>query len=501
MAESKQSDKHPHKLRNRWLYIGSLVILVIVVVTFIGAPVATSTVGSQRLVFGRYDGEDIEYQPRNFFARQYQVIAQSLRDQGDGVNLELQLRLAWREAFNRTVLHVAILRQIGRSDARVTEARVDELIAQDPRFLVNGRFDADEYRSVSNQELFSLRTFHRESELFNQFIEDVLGSVPSTDTEREFVASMSGPQRSFQIVRFPFADFPDEEVISFGKENPELFSLLNLVVISLAEQDEAEQIRERVITGEPVADLARTYSRDFYADQGGEIGAAWSHEIGRELVDEADLTPLLDLTEGSTSSVVETTSGWSFYYALEDPVSYEDRATPEPDEELLAEVRSYLDIYEQGRIQDFTRVAADSFIQRTNESDFETAVEEFDRETVDTGFFPINYGNLQLFQSVRAPGFDDFNDAAFRDDFLLAAFSLNEDELSEPIVLRSSVIVMRLIEEREAPDTEVSFVSDFYDTIVQRFTADDIETAYVIQDRLDDRFAESFNRYVVGTGN
>lgn len=510
MAETKKGDKkpasqarekRPHQHRSRWLYIGSLVILVIVVVTFIGAPVATSATGSQRLVFGRYNGDDIRYQPGNYFARQYQVIAQSLRDSGDGGNLELQLRLAWREAFNRTVLHTAVLQQMERSSARVSEDRIDELIAQDPRFLVNGRFDADEYRSISNQERFNLRNYHRETALFERFVGDVLEGVPAPDAEREFVASMAGPQRSFEVVLFPFSEFPDDQIAAFGKDNPQLFSQLELAVVSLAEQDEAEQIRERAVAGEPISDLARTYSRDIYADQGGEIGESWSHEIRRDLTDPTEIEELLDLMEGDTSPVLETSSGWSFYQALADPVAYHERATPEPDEELFDELRTYMEIYEQGRIQDYTRAEAESFVQRARADGFSATAEQSSREPITTGFFPINYGNVQLFESVQATEIEDLNDAAYRDDFFVETFSLAPDEVSEPIVLRNSVIVMKLLEERDAPESDRSFVLDFYGAITQRFAADEIESAYVDQEKLDDRFVESFNRYVLGSAN
>lgn len=496
---SREQEKRPH--HNRGIYIGSIIILVIVVVTFIGAPVARSAAGSQRLVFGRYNGDDIQYQAGNFFARQYQVIAQSLRDSGNAGNLEIQLRLAWREAFNRTVLHTAVLQQMERSDARISEAHVDELIAQDPRFQINGRFDADEYRSVSSQERFSLRKYHRETALFDLFVNDVLNGVPATDAEKAFVASMAGPQRSLEIVRFPFAEFPDERVAAFGKDNPELFFRLQLAVVSLAEESEAEQIRERAAGGEPVSDLARTYSRDIYADQGGEIGISWSHEIQRDLTDPAEISGLLSLAEGDVSPVIETSSGWSFYQALADPIPYEEQATPEPTEELASELRTYMEIYEQGRIQDYTREAAEEFAAIAREEGYQTALESLDREAVTTGFFPINYGNVQLFESVQATGIEDLSDAAYRDEFFVTAFSLEPEEVSDPFVLRSSVIVMRLAEERDAPESDQTFVIDFYDVITQRFVADEIETAYVDQEKLDDRFNESFNRYVLGTAN
>ncbi|MDA3948651.1 MAG: SurA N-terminal domain-containing protein, partial [Spirochaeta sp.] len=360
MAESRDTEKKKPRTpftRNTWLYIGSVVILIIVVVTFIGAPVISSATGSTRPVFGNYAGEEILYQQGNFFARQYEVIAQSLRDAGDGTNLELQLRLAWREAFNRTVLHKAVLNTAEQAGVTVTEARVDEMIAQDPRFQQNGRFDADAFRAASSQERFALRRFHRENAAFDRVITDALTGTKFSNAERDFVGAMTGPQRSFDVVRFPFTDFPDQQVSAFVIEQPDLFTTMDLAVVTLAEETEADRIRtEALEPGNPFGNLARTYSRDLYADQDGQIGEAYGYELQQELTDPDDLSALLALDTGEISEPIETTSGWSIYQAVQDP-----QLPTADDEELLSEARSYLQTYEQGRIQDFVRAEAELF--------------------------------------------------------------------------------------------------------------------------------------------
>ena len=497
MAESQETSQKPRKTgmtRSRWLYIGSLIILVIVVVTFIGAPLITSTAGRGRLVFGRYGGEEIIYRPGNFFARQYEAVAQSLRDSGNQANIELQLRVAWREAFNRAVLQTAILQQVERADMRVSENRVDELIAADPRFQLNGRFDSDAYESTSNQELFSLREFHRETAKFDQFVRDVLTGSQTAEAERAFVASMAGPERSFDVVRFAFAEFPENQVRAFGVENPRLFSTLELSVVTLSTQEEAEQIRRQAQEpGNPVGDLARQYSRDLYADQDGDMGAMYGYELQQELIAPEDLDALLSLQQGEISQPLETTAGWAFYQAVEPPQPFDPS-----DEAELAEVRSYMQNFEQGRIQDFVRGEAEEFVAAAQADGLTAAAADLDRQVLSTPFFPINYGNLQLFGQLQSAEIPDLANAAFRQDFFETAFSLEPEAVSDPVVLRQSVVVLRLREEREALSEDVTFVSNFYDSLVQQFHSDAIEGVFVDQDELDDSFSQAFNRYVLG---
>lgn len=494
-SEEKSKKRPARSTKNTLLYIGSVVILVLVVVTFVGVPAAggfSQPAGS--IVFGRYDGEEIAYRPGNFFARQYEIVAQSLRDSSGDLDLELQLRIAWRQAFNRTVLRTAILQQAERSNMRISEVRVDELIAQDPRFQQNGRFDASAYRNISNQEQFSLRNFHRESAIFNRFVQDTLNGGVSSEAEKRFVAAMAGPERSFDVVRFSFDGFPEQQVREYAQENQTLFTKLNLSTITLASREEADRIRDQAREpGNPFGELARTYSRDLYADQSGEIGSVWGYEIQQELLNPEDLELLITLEGGAMSDPVETTSGWSFFRAESDPVPFNAE-----DDSAIAEALSYMQMFEQGRIQDFTRNEAQRFIEAASNTPLEVLAAEQNRPVHETPFFPINYGNSQLFNQLNVPAIPDLQDAANREGFFVTAFSLDEGELSEPIMLRRSAVLLRLREERPADEAAVGFITDFYDSVRTQFQSDEIENAYLDEDRLEDNFLPAFNRYVLG---
>ncbi|SIQ65259.1 Parvulin-like peptidyl-prolyl isomerase [Alkalispirochaeta americana] len=496
-SRTKSANNKPahRSTRNTLLYIGSVVILILVVVTFVGVP-AVGGFGqpSGRIIFGRYNGEEIAYRPGNYFARQYETIAQSLRDTHGELDLELQLRIAWRQAFNRAIMRTALLQQGDRSDLRVSEARVDELIAQDPRFMQNGRFNSAAYRALGNQEQFALRTLHQESERFDLIAEDLLGGSRASSREASFIASMAGPERSFHIVRFPFSGFPDQQIAEYAKTNRDLFSELNLSVITLATREEGQQILTRARQGTtPFEELARTYSRDLFADQNGEIGRIWGYEVQQELLNPQDLTAITTMDEGDLSDLVETTSGWSFYRADEAPAQFST-----DDTRLLQEARDYMQMFEQGKIQDFVRDEAEAFAVASREGLLEGVAREWGKEIHETPFLPINYGNLQLFTPWNVPDVPDLAEAASREDLLITAFSLEEGAVSEPVMLRRSAIVLSLREERQVDPEDVSFLADAYDMILRQFLMDDVSSSYVKEELLDDFFQEAFNRYVLG---
>ena len=57
------------------IYIGSVVILVIIVVAFVLSPIAGGLAAGGDIVFGVYNGEEIVWSTGGFFEQRYQAIA------------------------------------------------------------------------------------------------------------------------------------------------------------------------------------------------------------------------------------------------------------------------------------------------------------------------------------------------------------------------------------------------------------------------------------------
>ena len=127
--------------------------------------------------------------------------------------------------------------------------------------------------------------------------------------------------------------------------------------------------------------------------------------------------------------------------------------------------------FEQGRIQDYVRAEAESFATQARTDGFATAADGADRTILNTPFFPINYGNIQLFGQLQSAQIADLADAAYRQDFFESAFGLAADEISDPVVLRQSVLIMRLREERPAQESNVAFIRDYYGSLERQYVS------------------------------
>lgn len=502
MAAKKQRDieeKQPKASqfnRHPALYIGSVIILVIIVVTFIGGPIASGAGGQGKIVFGEYDGEEIAYVPGNYFARQYEAIANQVRSSGDNTNLQMQLRLIWREAFNRTVFHTAVTQRAEAAGMRITESRVDRAIAQMPQFQEQGRFSAERYRNTPSQERFALRRFIEESLMYERVVQDVVEGTEVAEAEVAFFRSMAGPERRFSFVSIPFSEFPEEELVSYAEENAELFRSAQLSVITTrGSQEEAEEIRRQAVERESsFEDLAREHSTGALAEQGGDMGRIFAYELERDLTRPEDVEDVLNTGEGEVSPVLETPTGWAFYRVNAPTVRFD----PE-DTRALEAVRSYMNTFQRGYIEDFVREEAAAFADAARQSSFAEAAAAQELEVAETEFFPINYGDSPYFSQLNRGGGQQIAEAAQTERFFLEGFSLREGEVSEPIVLRRSVVVLRLEEEREVPPEDTEFLVDYYPYLVQQNQSQQVRLSFVQEEKLVDNFAATFGRYILGT--
>lgn len=493
-SERPSGEKKPFTQRPL-LYVFSLLILIIIVVTFVGGPIASGTAGGRgKIVFGTYDGEEIAYAQGNYFARQYQTIAQQEQASGDDTDLRTQLRNIWRRAYNQTIFHVAIMNQAEESGITVADSQVDRQIAQQPQFQENGSFSSERYQQTSSQEKFALRNYIQESLIHDRFIRDKLSAMRTSGDEVSFVQSMASPERRFNVVAFTFADYPAEEVRAYGRENAELFREINISRITIqSSQDEAERIREQLENRtSSFEELARAHSADQFADDGGEAGWTYYYQLQREFEDSAPLERLFEADADSVTDVLETRNGWVIF-RINEPAIPTDFDT----QDGVQTVRTYMNSFERGRIEDYLLARAEEFSSAANNQDFAAAAQEYGVEPSETPYFPINYGNLPFFTRVSSAG-EELQNAAFRQDFLVSAFSVGEGELTEPYVLRDSVVVMELLDERDAAEDSTAFLESYYGTLVQQFQASQLERSLIDQDKLEDNFSETFARYIIG---
>lgn len=498
MAQSNEgqgNDRAATPPKNRFLYIFSVFVLVLVVVAFVGGPALGSIGGGERLVFGAYNGEDIVYRPGNYFARERETIGQqqAAMDSGD-LPLETQLYQVWRYAYDRAVFHEAVMQKAAAAGVQVSETEVTERLTQMPRFQEGGRFSPDRYEAVSGGELFTLRANIREDLVHETVVDDYLGFDVDWAAEEEFVVSLATPERRFKMVRFLFEDFPDENVVAYANENADLFRRVRVSTISLSgSREDAEEIRrqaiERTATFE---DLARSHSTDGFAESGGDAGYQYYYELERDVTDPASLDAVLDLAPGEVSDVLETPFGWIIYRVDEAPLPIDTT-----DEEQLATVRSYLNTFQRGRIEDYAYEVAEGFAESARADGFDQATQQIGKTVDTTSYFPINYGSLPFY---GRPQVDDaaISDAATREDFYRTLFALELGQISTPVVLRNFVAVFMLDDERSLSEEQLAEVRDEYTAVARQLVVSEIEVAVRNPDLHEDGFNRAFSRYVLG---
>ena len=159
----KRRQTHP------FLYAFSVVLLIVIVVTFIGGPAISRAGGGGRIIFGYYKDKPIEFFPDNYFSQRKDAIADQLRQNDEQTDLAVQAYQVWRTAFDQTVLHTAILSEAESSGLWISEDRVNEALIRQGPYTVDGQFSVERYNATPSAQRLSYHKLYREQLIHEQF--------------------------------------------------------------------------------------------------------------------------------------------------------------------------------------------------------------------------------------------------------------------------------------------------------------------------------------------
>jgi peptidyl-prolyl cis-trans isomerase D len=486
----KRAEPENRTTRNPLLWVGSIVLLVLIVAAFVGGPLIGGAATPGTISFGSYAGKAIEYYPGNYLANQQQFYADQYAGQADSSNTTMVLFQIWRQAFEETVVHMAMLDAAERAGLQVT----DEFAARDLKeqydqagegawenFLE--RADSIERQSTLENNIERLR--------HEQVITDLVAGARLSSAEKEFLSNMARTERSFSYVSYSAADYPASEIIAYGTENSTLFSQMQLSRITIkSSAREAEEVRAQLVA-DPTrfGELARSLSTDGFADQGGEMGLQSYFVLQQDFEDPADLDAVFALAKGDFSPVLETSFGWVIYRADEEATLPDFANT-----QTLALVSSYINRYEKGRIIDYLSERAEFFRTRALEAGMETAADDADKNLATTVAFPINFGGSPLLKDISNQNEAIFARGMSNESFLTQLFSLEEGEVSEVLTLDDYVLVAQLAEETELEESTVTQMGEILAFYLQQLEREELYRYYLDSDELQDEFASAFQR-------
>ena len=494
--EDKYEEAAKKKKRNPVLWSFSILILAVIIITFIGIPFTGGMASSSRLIFGYYNKQPIEYIAGNFFAQQRESLAEQMKDSITEDNFQWQMYQLWRQAFENTVVHTALLQEAKTSGVFVTDNRLDVMIAKYGPYTRNGVFDEKLYLSTSGPEKAATRNLFYGNLIQEQVVQDLIFSAKIGSKESEFIKSMASPERKFEFVAFSYDEFPQSEYVSFGEKNSDLFRRMRLSRITIRSgKKDAEAIYNQIVANpSSFEELARAHSVDGFANMGGDMGHREYYQLKGDFDNSSDLDTLFNLENGETAGPFETSFGFTIYRC--------DNAAIAPDfnqPEALASVKSYVQRFEKGLIEDYLISEAETFRLQARDSSLPQAAQIWRKPVYATDYFPVNFGNEFYFKSLSAPEYPGFNSAASSETALSALFSLPENIISAPIILDETIIVAKLVEERNAPEDDLTILDLYYPYIVQQFKEQHLTSGILSSDKLEDNFYPVFARLFLET--
>ena len=481
------------KSKKPFFTIFSVAILAIIVVAFIGSPIIGRMTESGRLIFGSYDGDEIEIYAGSYMSRQVEFIAEQMKaQQQESDNLQWQAYQVWRAAFERTAIHTAVLNIADDAGVHVSDRRIDLELTKSGPYVVDGVFSEERYKAASVAERSSTRDLYSEEIRSQQVRNDILGELKHAAGEVDFLNDTLKTERNFKIVEFTPEDFPIENVIAFGQENSSIFREIRLSRITIkSDEADANSVYGQLITNPGMfEELASTQSKDAFAEKGGEMGWRSYYSLEPDFQYGEDLDSLFALEKDEISGVIETTFGWTIYRCDE-----EARLPDLEDEETLDTVASYIEMYEGGLIEDHLIEQAKEFKNEALTSDFETTAFEWNKSFTVTEYFPVNYSGMFFFKPVKAVGEDNqsfFQKAVYSESFFETAFSIDTEEISEPVIIDDTIAVLEMINERTVPEEDLENNQYFYQYIVQQMQDRDFNNYILDSEKFEDNFDAIF---------
>lgn len=483
-------------MKKQFVYIGSIIILVISVVTFVfmGAGVSESLLNNKNSIptFGKYDGKKIQYTAGSDFAAIASNFAENYKSMGYELNSQIEYYI-FSQAFNQTIMNMAFTKAVAASGYKVPEDSINRQML--PYFYdETGKYSPRLYNQTDDAKKMQLRDQIQNSLTYSRYTDDILGSntkfngtklfgIKASSAEDAFLAEAGSNKRSFSMAAFTTTDLPKEEAVKFGKANPDLFKKYDISAITVDEEAAAKKLLKQIKANEVTfADALAANSKNYYTDAEGKLASPYQYQLTNMLSKEDDLPSVMNLAKDEVTDVIETKRGFTIFQG-NGPAADADFSSDDMAEVAL----KYVNIFEGGYIENYFSDVARDFTADAKLNGFEAACEKYNVKMQEVPAFPVNYGDSSLFEKIPSSSVSEIANGSADINFLKKAFSLKLDEISEPIVLGNNVIVLKLTGiQKDEPEA---------DTYSEKFVELDQSSALstlMASDKLENHFTEVF---------
>ena len=450
--------------KNTAYTIGSLIVLLICAFCFVILPAFTGSDAQQETLpaFGKFKGKEIKYEQGTDYYNYVSQYGQMYQMYGRQIDSSTYYYI-FSYAFNATVQKMFYEDAVKSSGYRAPKNKIN-------RQLVtyfsdsNGKYDPKLYHATDEATKKKIRQGVEDSIYTSRYYDDVFGSesdlvgneglygIKESDSELDFLTSYGKTKRGFNMAAFSMSDYPQDEIIF-----------------------------EDAISEE--------YSTKAFTNTEGKITNAYQYQIENILSNKEDLAVLSNLTSGTLSPVIETTNSFSIFKKNADTIS-----TDLSQKETVDFIASYMKNYESTIIEDYFTAKATDFANEAMKSDFKQACKAMNIENVEIAPFPLNFGSVNITQSVDT-SLTGLSNADVNENFLTTAFSLSKNEISSPIVMNNYVVVLQYTGSEKAADSEEASpvaVSD-----IENYDASSADSFVMASEDLENNFANVYFNYLM----
>ncbi|EEV19445.1 hypothetical protein TREVI0001_2246 [Treponema vincentii ATCC 35580] len=456
-------------VKKNTLAIGSIIILVFSVITFVFIPAAGGQAGSNaKTMLGKWKNKRLDYTADGLFLREYRQLRSSAEMRGylrsdNKAQQEFMERQIMRTAFNASMIQLAAQEEALNAGFYLPNKNINRALIS---FYTDstGAYSEKLYNETSEQQRLAYRRQVIDYLTAQRYIEDNFGTydnifgLKTSSAETAFVQKMAEKERIFNYVVFEESQFPQEKIREYGEEHADLFAEHNLLMMTFTSQEDANKTAQALEKGEiTFEDAVITNSTKVGTDSNGKLLSPYRTTVNRTFPESKDLDTVLKLGVDEVSPVVKTSYGYAIVKCTA-PVTAADFTLTETQDRVF----SYMKSNERGIIEDYLEQKAKTFAEAAKIGGFAHEASVNDLVVQTSNPITLNYGNAAILPQISAQS-DSFFAAGIRNEnFYKKAFALKTAEISEPILLGSNVLVLQLEEEKTGSEETQNDIATSY---------------------------------------
>ena len=456
-------------VKKNTLAIGSIIILVFSVITFVFIPAAGGQAGSNaKTMLGKWKNKRLDYTADGLFLREYRQLRSSAEMRGylrsdNKAQQEFMERQIMRTAFNASMIQLAAQEEALNAGFYLPNKNINRALIS---FYTDstGAYSEKLYNETSEQQRLAYRRQVIDYLTAQRYIEDNFGTydnifgLKTSSAETAFVQKMAEKERIFNYVVFEESQFPQEKIREYGEEHADLFAEHNLLMLTFTSQEDANKTAQALEKGEiTFEDAVITNSTKVGTDSNGKLLSPYRTTVNRTFPESKDLDTVLKLGVDEVSPVVKTSYGYAIVKCTA-PVTAADFTLTETQDRVF----SYMKSNERGIIEDYLEQKAKTFAEAARIGGFAHEASVNDLVVQTSNPITLNYGNAAILPQISAQS-DSFFAAGIRNEnFYKKAFALKTAEISEPILLGSNVLVLQLEEEKTGSEETQNDIATSY---------------------------------------